>query len=248
MGFCLRRAVALLGALVLAVACVDSDLEPSATPLEPVGAAVPENLFPDASFEQGGELWFSLDTPAWGSPFRLTDSEAHRGRQSALLEMRAGPGATGSEVFGVVQEIAPEEFPELLSGYYRVEDWVKGTRKQYLQFVVIVWGAADLPLGFANHQIRYPLAGISEEPFAIANAHFLFVTKEEPVTGRWVYFERNIREDFERLWGAVPEEFSKIRILFEVRYDDKAVGSALKGNVFYDDLYVGPAEKNPNAP
>ena len=46
-------------------------------------------------------------------------------------------------------------------------------------------GATNLP-GENNHQIRYPLAGISEEPFSIGNARFVFLSKEEPRTGQWV--------------------------------------------------------------
>lgn len=45
------------------------------------------------------------------------------------------------------------------------------------------------------------------------------------------------------------EGFSKIHILFELRHDDKAAGSGeVKADVFYDDLYVGPAAANPNRP
>jgi hypothetical protein len=154
-----------------------------------------------------------------------------------------------AKVFYLVQEVAPEEFPELISGYYRVENWVKGTPKQYLQFVVIAFDVPNLSLSYPNHQMRYPLAGISEEPFGIGNAFFVFLGKEEPVTGEWVYFERNIREDFEELWGAVPEGFSKLRILFEVRYDEKEAGlTPAEADVYYDDLYMGPASENPNRP
>jgi hypothetical protein len=243
-----RWAMLTLAAIVLAAACGGGESQPTATPGPPVGSAVPQNLFPNGSFEEGPDPWFSLDSPAWGTPFHVTDTVAHSGRRSALLEMRAGPGETGARVFGVVQEIEPDEFPELISGYYRVEDWLKGTEKQYLQFVVIVWGPANFSPASPNYQIRFPLAGIDEEPFNLSNAHFQFVTKEQPVTDQWVYFERNIRDDFQRLWGAVPEGFSSIRILFEVRYDDKSVGTALEGNAYYDDLYVGPAAGNPNAP
>jgi hypothetical protein len=96
--------------------------------------------------------------------------------------------------------------------------------------------------------MRYPLAGISEEPFVIDNAFFVFIGKEEPRTGEWVYFERNIRQDFEELWEAAPEGFSKLRVLFEVRYDEKQAGAAAEADVYYDDLYMGPASENPNRP
>lgn len=259
------QAFFLLAALVTAAACADNDTQLAATPtkapiatagmsIAPTATAAPNpeaggNLLINPGFEAGSEPWFSMDTPAWGTPFRVTDTVAHSGGRSAILEMRAGPEVTGPKVFGVVQEISPARFPELLSGYYRVQNWLRGTEKQYLQFVVIVIGATNLPGGFGNHQIRYPLAGIDKQPFEISNAHFIYLGSQEPVTDRWVYFETNVGEDFRKLWGAVPEGFETIRVLFEVRYDDKQAGSGeVKANVFYDDLYVGPASANPNRP
>jgi hypothetical protein len=262
--FC--RPLFLLAALILVGACGGTESQPAATPVvtpettpPPVTSASPVatpsshgtsgNLFVNPSFENGADPWISLTTQAWGTPFRVTDAAAHSGKHSALLELRADREDTGAKVFGVVQEVSPGQFPELLSGYYRVEDWTRGTDKQYLQFVVIVMGPVGMPGDFPNYQIRYLLAGINEPPFQIANAHFVFVNEEEPVTGKWVYFERNIREDFQQLWGAVPQAYSGIRILFEVRYDDKQAGSGLaKADVLYDDLYVGPAAANPNKP
>jgi hypothetical protein len=236
----------LLAALGFAAGCGE---EEAAGPAIPVGSDVPANLFENGSFERkDGQPWISLTTEAWGTPFKVTSEAAHSGEHSALLEMRAGPEDTGTTVFGVVQEIAPDDFPEVLSGYYRVSDWSRGTEKQYLQFVVIVWGATNLPPEFANHQIRYPLAGISEPPFAITNAKFRFIDTAEPATDEWVYFQRPIRQDFQELWGAAPTGFSELRILFEARYDDKSPASELRADVFYDDLYVGPAEADPNEP
>lgn len=244
----LSRGVFLLAAVILAGACGGAESQPAATPSRPdIDIDIAANLFVNPGFELGEQPWFSMSTQAWGSPFRVSDAVAHSGQHSALLEMSAASGATGDRVFGVVQEIIPGQFPELLSGYYWVEDWARGTEKQYLQFVVIVMGATGLPGNFPNYQIRYLLAGIDEPPFQISNARFVFVGKDEPVTGRWVYFERNLRDDFEELWGALPEMFLQIRILFEVRYDDKPAGSGeVKADVFYDDLYVGPAAANPS--
>lgn len=196
------------------------------------------NLFGNAGFEDGRDPWFSLKPP----DFILADDEAHSASHSALLQMRDTVDASGARVYYLVQEIQTGNFPELLSGYYRVENWKKATAKQYLQFVVIAFDVKNLPEAFPNHQIRYPLAGIAAQPFPIGNAKFVFVSKDEPVQGEWVRFERNIKEDFERLWGAAPEGFSKLRILFEVRYDDKMAGDgAPEADVYYDDLYIGPA-------
>jgi hypothetical protein len=50
-----------------------------------------------------------------------------------------------------------------------------------------------------------------------------------------------VSEDFERLWGKAPEDFEKLRLLFEVRWDNKVAGaSAAEADVYYDDLYAGP--------
>jgi hypothetical protein len=157
-----------------------------------------------------------------------------------------------------VQEVAPAEFPELISGYYRVDFWRRGTEKQYLQFVVVVFASTNvtvdregtpLPTPYPNYQVRYPLVGIKEEPSLIGNAFFNFLSRDfNPRQGEWVYFEANIKKDFEEKWGAVPEGYSKIRVQFEVRYEEKDAGLPAEADVYYDDLYVGPADANPNKP
>jgi hypothetical protein len=235
---------------------------PSPTPM--AASCVPQapaegeaNLLHNAGFESGADPWCVLHLPK----FEVSQDYAHSGQASALLRMRA-PAETVSEheVHYVVQEVVPEEFPELVSGYYRVENWSKGTPKQYLEFVVIVCrdgpegkctqGAPNLSEGYGyNQQMRYLLAGISEDPVVGANAHFVHISKDEPPSGEWVYFERNIKEDFRQLWGAVPEGHDYIRILLEVRFDDKEAGAApAEADVYYDDLYVGSASDNPNRP
>jgi hypothetical protein len=263
-------AIAGLAVLILVVACGGGSGVPTAGPAaSPTGPAatptslvtpvsddcVPQaplegqaNLFHNPGFESGREPWCSLHAEEVPS-FEVTQDFAHSGTSSAYLQMRVPAEEAGTaKVFYLVQEVTPQDFPELISGYYRVENWVKGTPKQYLQFVVIAFDVTNLTPAYPNYQIRYPLAGISEEPFAIGNAFFVFLTKEEPKTGEWVYFERNIKQDFEQLWGAAPEGFSKLRILFEVRYDDKQAGAASEADVYYDDLYMGPASENPNHP
>lgn len=230
-----------LGLMLVAAACGGSS--------EPLQAAAPcgdgpqpppptDNVFANPSFEDGSGPWCFLKPPA----FIVSEDVAHSGSTSARLPLRADESEEGNKIAYLVQEIKVEEFPEVLSGYYRVENWNKGTEKQYLQFVVIVWGADNAPSGFQNHQIRYLLAGIDSPPFAIANAQFVFVSREDPPVDEWIPFERNVAEDFENLWGAVPQGFEYIRVLFEVRYDDKAVGEGpLGADVYYDDLYLGPA-------
>lgn len=216
--------------LALAAACGNGD---GGGQSEPTAG----NQFSNPGFEDGSDPWYALKPP----DFILSERETHSGDASALLEFRANESEDGAKISYLVQEIQPSEFPEVLTGYYRVDDWQKGTRKQYLQFVVIVFGATNLTGDYSNHQIRYLLAGIDSPPFAIDNAHFIFDSKEDPPIGEWVKFEHNVKEDFIRLWGAIPEGYEKIRILFEVRYDDKSIGEGpVAADVYYDDLYFGP--------
>jgi hypothetical protein len=213
----------------------------AATPASTAG-----NAFQNAGFESGGDPWTSLSTADWGTPFVVSQQQAHSGSNSAYLQLRSEDGGA-TKVYGVVQELPPTDFPETLSGYYYVDPWEKGTPKQYLQFAVIVNDAANIPtevtqLRATNHQIRYILAGVDSQPTNIANSRYVFVSKDAPKQGEWVHFERNIRQDFCDLWGSVPVGYSSIRVLFETRWDDRAGSDGpAAADVYYDDLYWGPA-------
>lgn len=222
--------IALVATAIIA-ACGGGGQEDSASQTPAQG-----NVFQNPGLEEGRDPWFSLREPE----FILSEDIARTGEASALLQMRADPQEE-TKVFYLVQEVTPEQLPEILSGNYQITAWTPGTRLQYLQFAVIVFGADNLPGGYSNHQIRYILAGIDEEPFAIDNAHFVFLDGEDPPLDQWVPFEANVRDDFQRLWGAAPEGFEKIRVLFEVRYDGKAPDEAPEADVYYDDLYFGPS-------
>ncbi len=219
------------------------------TAVEPCIIQIPAegqvNLFANHGFEQDSSPWCVLHPPM----FKVSNERAYSGQHSARLHLDESSSDIGAKVHYLVQEIATEKFPEFISGYYWVDKWNKGTPDQYLQFVVGVIGAENIPLtNVSNHQIRYPLAGISSDPFGIRNAKFVYIDTNEPRVGEWVYFERNIEEDFEQLWGSVPKNFSSIRYFFEVRYDNKTAGSSTEAIVYYDDLYLGPVSDNPNAP
>ena len=55
------------------------------------------------------------------------------------------------------------------------------------------------------------------------------------------YHRLPMRQDFIDLWGGVPKDFTKIRVLFEVRCDGKTPAEGpLEADVYYDDLYMGP--------
>ena len=202
------------------------------------------NLFANPGFEDGAGPWFSLETEAWGRPFAVSQQQAHSGAGSAALALRSEDGGK-ARVYGLVQEVSPDAFPDVISGYYYVDRWEQGTPKQYLQAVVIVWNADNQPAeagAVENYQVRYVLAGVDAPPLAISNAHYIMAGTGAPQTGRWIAFERNVRQDFEQLWGAAPEGFDRLRILFEVRWDDRSeLDGASAASVYYDDLYLGPA-------
>ena len=197
------------------------------------------NLFKNPGFEKGKKPWTTMATPLWSKSFKVTGAQAHSGQKSAYLEVRSA-GQLGGRVFGVVQEVEPNTFPKVISGYYRVEKWQKSTTLQYLHVAVIA-DSTDLRGNYVNHQIRYMLGGIKERPYEIENAKFIVVKSEEPALGKWVQFKRDIAEDFRKQWGAVPKEFSSIRVLFEARYEQKKPEEPeVVADVYYDDLYIGP--------
>jgi hypothetical protein len=200
--------------------------------------ASPQNLLMNESFEAGKEPWFALATPNWEN-FEITDRYASHGRHSAYLGLRAPSSAVGTKIVGVIQEVSPSAFPRRLSGFYRVERWRRGAQKQYLQVVVIVF---DDPTNkpFPNYQLRYVLSGIDRPPLQIVNAKYVMSGIPEIQGGRWIKFDFDLYSDFRRHWGQVPKGFTKIRVLFEVRYDEKAAGEGdAAADVYYDDLNVG---------
>jgi hypothetical protein len=202
-----------------------------------VGCA-PQNILKNGSFEEGKDPWFHLSSENWNG-FELSDRYAVDGRYSLYLPLRGELGSEGIQIFGAIQEVSPPEFPNRISGYYRVENWNQGTKKQYLQFVVIIWNDPDVPQ-YPNIQIRYILAGVTSPPFNINNGRFIFLGGEEPKQSTWIPFQRDLRADFIEKWGHVPRGFKKIRFLFETRYDYKIPEEGnIHADVYFDQLYLG---------
>ncbi len=195
------------------------------------------NLFENGGFEAGEAPWFTI---AEESGFELTSELAHTGDHSAVLRMDDAAFASGTKVYYLVQEVEPEELPEVVEGFYRVENWNRGAERQYVQFVIAVIGPDNFPDFAGNFQLRYLLAGQEVPPFEIRNGRFLFVNRNEPVEGEWIRFSLNVRDDFATYWQAIPEGFETLRLFFEVRWGAKDRGSgAPRGDVYNDDLYIG---------
>lgn len=204
------------------------------------------NLLVNAGFEEGnGEPWYSKE--GWGTSFVVSGACVHSGRSSAYLALRSqdAPPGESVRVYGVVQDLRPETFPEVVRGYYYVDRWEQGTPHQYLQFVAIVHNAENIPEGAApatNHQLRYILAGAETQPTQIANARYVMVSREPPVLDQWVPFSFRLRDDFRTLWGEVPRGYQNLAVFFEVRWDNRQpTDGPSAADVFYDDLYLGPA-------
>jgi len=202
----------------------------------------PGNLLLNPGFEQGDQPWITLNE---NQGFKVTSERPHSGASSAHLVMRDPADASGAKVYYLVQEMTPSAVPNVVRGFYRVENWKKGSPHQYTQFVIQAWAptnGASFGVSSTNYQLRYLLAGADSPPFAIGNAKFVFVTRQDPPLDQWVPFEVHPRDDFAQQWGTVPVGFSKLRLLFEVRFDNKVAGqSPSEADVYYDDLYAGPA-------
>jgi len=199
----------------------------------------PGNLLKNPGFEDGREGWFYMDWSKNWVDFDIASNRAHSGEKSAYLRLDAGPEVTGAQVHGVVQTLTPNRFPEKASGWYRVENWKRGSPKQYLQFVVMVWGGHPQ---FNNYQVRYILAGLTEPPYRMMNVKYLFApdVPSEPPRNKWVHFDFPILEDFKKEWGMVPKGYEKINFFYEARFDTQpAEGQRVRADVYFDDLYVG---------
>jgi hypothetical protein len=209
------------------------------------------NLLANPGFEDGRAGWSWRETsPYWGD-FAVESAPVHTGRGAAHLHLDDASGLPPRpvKVYGVLQELHPQAFPERISGWYRVDGWEKSSpaTKLYLQVVVIVWGdprtgalvapGTEHP-AIGNYQVRFYLAGLEEHAFELSNARVEIVKKGPPQQGTWVPFELPVRRAFQRLWGVVPKDYDHLSVLFEARFDDMPRGSSVKTDVYYDDLAV----------
>jgi hypothetical protein len=198
------------------------------------------NTLTNGGFEDGRDGWAALTSTAWEPRFDVSSDVAYSGSRSAYLRMRTDATTPDTRIWGVTQEVTADEFPARLRGYYRVDAWERGAPSQYMQIVVIALGADNVPdPEFPNHQIRYILNGIGTPPFDIRNAKYVFIDRGEPRQGEWVAFDLPVADDFRELWGDVPKGFDAIRLLFEVRFDEKPQEGRPSADVYFDDFYFG---------
>ena len=97
------------------------------------------NLLQNPGFEQGADPWHTMPGASWSQDFDVGRNVAHSGAHSVHVNLVPPSQRLQDWVFGVAQDINTNQVPEYVSGDYRVENWLKGTPSQYLQFVVIVF-------------------------------------------------------------------------------------------------------------
>jgi hypothetical protein len=201
------------------------------------------NLIVNPGFEEGDKGWQWLQWSKGWAPFQISRSKARSGSSSALLPVRSEGESRSTIVWGVVQELSVgEDTIDCLEGHYYVDDWERGAANQYIQTVII-----DLSkkLDNGNAQVRYILSGMDRPPYNLGNAHYVFVDpgkKKVPTQKKWVLFTINPASDFKRLWGYEPVKGHRLRVLFEARFDNHMkMDRQAAADVYYDDLYLGPA-------
>ncbi len=202
----------------------------------------PHNLLQNPSFELGLDGWKWLDWSKGWSAFKVSLDHAYDGIQSLHLPVISADKRP-TVVWGGVQELELSgDIPECIEGYYYVENWAAGNWKQYLQLVVIDL-SHDLGPGMGQAQLRYIVSGSKEPPLTISNASYLFAEKERrdtPVLNRWTHFSVNPRQDYIKSWNYTPGKGSKLRVLFEARFDLHHTDIPARADVYYDGLYFGP--------
>jgi hypothetical protein len=215
----------------------DSQRESPVAPAPEFEEKSVENLLKNPGFEDGPDPWWAFVNDNW-TRFEVDGLKPRTGQKSLHLSLVGRESEQEHLVAGALQELELDRFPDFVSGYYYVDHWDRACDKQYIQMVAIVLGDEQRP-GWTNHQIRYPLAGIDVRPFRINNARFMFLGTDEPETGKWIHFQRDLAADFQEAWGSVPAKFEALRIYFEVRYDEAPTAGAHMAEVYFDDITLG---------
>jgi hypothetical protein len=200
-----------------------------------------QNLVRNPSFEDE-TAWSSRRHPGW-HPFTVTNRRAHSGAYSAVTALEKHPVTDGAQIWGAVQEFKIRKLPRKIGIWYRIEDWKQTVPKQYVQVVVMVHDERLARLTTQPQmQVRYLLAGLSEPPYPDpVNGRYLMAGPKKPKQGRWIYFERDLVQDFVKAWGWYPENFQRMEIFLEARYDEPVPeGADIAGEVYWDDVVLTP--------
>jgi hypothetical protein len=228
---------------------------PAAQPRVPTPLLV-GNQLRNPGFEAGTAGWGGLERRnAVG--FEFVSEPVHSGQGAAHLVASWQPGnrERSVSVRSATQEISPPRFPDRIAGWYRVDRWEYASDQGALQLQIIVSAIGDprtreivksnyldgteVNPKLDNYQLRYQLAGPTEAPEDGGNVKNRVIGEGPPDLGSWLRFDLPVKSDFEQRWGSVPANYRQLRVMFAIRWDDKAKGAALHADVYYDDLFFG---------
>jgi hypothetical protein len=141
-----------------------------------------------------------------------------------------------------MQEVVPGKgFPECLEGWWKVDQWQRGTAKQYIQAVII--SSVKIP-GGGDKQIRMVLSGMEQPSYNLTNARYFFADPARSFTprlGEWVEFRCETAKWFAEAWGSLPDPSLPVKVFVEARFDDRKEGDGPSvADVYFDDLWLGP--------
>ena len=188
------------------------------------------NVLVDAGFEGSAPAWTTF--PPTTSTEHISADHARSGASSLAVSIGTYPA------MAAVQSVNPKDFPEFLSGYYRIDHWREGDA--YLQFVVKARAANGGP----DLDVRFLIAGAALPPETGPDARYVFLSRGEPATGDWTYFAYPLKDAFEHHAGGVPTSWASIDVSLEIH--GGRAGAA--ETAYFDDVYLGPQAGNPNHP
>jgi hypothetical protein len=214
------------------------------------------NQLRNPGFEDGTEGWQADERPI-SSGFEIVTEPVHSGRAAAHLVADWQPGSLERfvAVYPAAQSISPPRFPDRIGGWYRVDRWEYASDQGALQLQIIVSVIGDPRTGeivqsnnpdgptvhpeLENLQLRYQLAGPTEDPEDGGNIKNRVIGRGPPALGTWLHFDLSVKSDFEQRWGSLPANHRELVAMFIVRWDDKPEGAALHADVYFDDLFFG---------
>jgi hypothetical protein len=166
----------------------------------------------------------------------VIDERAREGARSLRLSLGESPEAAAR------QSLPAGVIPEYVSGFFFVDGWGPDGG-QHIELVARIRGG-DFGDGFDVHELRLLLGGSVAAPLSLPAVRHIFIDRDAPAEGEWVYFGYPLSHGFESVFGHTPAGWDALEIVLVVRRD----GEAASATVHFDEIYGGPQRFNPNHP
>lgn len=226
------RAAAIAGVCALALSLTACGLYRTDTSINLTPTPTHANLLHDPAFEQGADEWASNPQGA----LSLGRVPGRDGGHAATLDSTGGAAQ-------ISQTVAPPDFPDFVSGYYRVPRWSAGTSARFLAFSVTMHGG-QFEDGLAQHTVHFEIGGMAAAPDSMPPGEaYVFLSRAAPVTNSWQYFGYPVKTAFTAAFGPVPPTWDSVDVAFQAQ-----TGAVAGDAASFDDLYAGPQLENPNRP